>query len=138
MPDKGVFCYSVHMDVLAFILNLPWTALGLLGALLSVPTSIQLTSKPLAIIFSVRSFWWYTWMPGKGSVRAITNGHVIQLSPAILDKDLEHELIHVEQYERAPLIHPFLYAWQYCRHGYRKNKYEDEAYRRSSSKYIGS
>ncbi len=125
------------MRFIAFILNLPYTIIGLLGAMLSVPCKIAVTQRPLAIVVNIRSFWWYHWLPGKKNVRAITNGHVIQLGPAIFDKDREHELIHVEQYEREPFIHPFLYVWQSFKHGYRKNKYEDEAYTRSGSKYIG-
>lgn len=76
-------------------------------------------------------------MPGKKGVRAITNGHIIQLGPLELEKDLEHELIHVEQYEREPFIHPFLYWWQSHKYGYRKNKYEDEAYLRAGNVYKG-
>lgn len=126
------------MRVIIFILNIPWTVIGLLGAMLSMPAKVDLVSSPLAIVITVRSFWWYSWLPSKKSVRAITNGHIIQLSPKVLDRDLEHELIHVEQYEREPFVHPFLYVWQLYKNGYRKNKYEDEAYIRSDSKYIGN
>jgi hypothetical protein len=43
------------------------------------------------------------------NARASAIGHVVILGPNLEDKDLEHELIHVEQYERMPLIQPFLY-----------------------------
>ncbi len=71
----------------------------------------------------------------KKGVRAITNGHVIQLGPLEREKDLEHELIHVEQAEREPFIHPLLYLVESRKHGYRQNKYEDEAYTRASNEY---
>lgn len=68
-------------------------------------------------------------------VRAITNGHIIQLGPLEQLKDLEHELVHVERSIREPLIHSILYMLESRRNGYRKNKYEDEAYERAKNKY---
>lgn len=123
------------MQYVAFILNLPWTILGIFAALLSIPKKASIRSNPLAIIVRVRSFWWYTWLPGKAGVRAITNGHLVQIGPLEQKKDLEHELIHVEQAVREPLIHPILYSIESIKHGYRVNKYEAEAYRRASNKY---
>ena len=66
----------------------------------------------------------------------MTIGNIILLTPKILDRDLEHELIHIEQYNRSPFVHPFLYWWELLKHGYRKNKYEQEAYEKSESVYI--
>jgi len=120
---------------LAFILNLPWTIIGLVLAIISLPKSMQFSSQELGIIVYVRSFWWYTWLPSKKGIRAITNGHVISLGPTADIKDCQHELIHVEQSIREPLIHPFLYSWQSFRHGYRNNKYEVEAYTKSGSRF---
>lgn len=70
--------------------------------------------------------------------RAVANGHCVQLGPHILENDLAHELIHVEQAIRQPFIHPFLYVWETQRHGYRYNKYEIEAYDKSASIYTES
>ena len=67
----------------------------------------------------------------------MTNGHIIQISPLEQDKELEHELVHVQQAIREPLIHPFLYALESHKHGYRNNKYEVEAYQRAGNKYTG-
>lgn len=120
------------MNILVFLLNLPWTLAGLALAILSIPSKVELRLKPMVIIFRVRSLWWYRWLPGKNGTRATTNGHIIQLSPSVLKNDIQHELIHVEQHTREPFIHPFLYVWQSARYGYAKNKYEVEAYERTS------
>ena len=63
-------------------------------------------------------------------------GNVVMFSPKILPNDLEHELVHVEQAMKAPLIHPFLYWLETARKGYRHNKYEEEAYDRAGNIYI--
>ncbi len=122
------------MQLIAFILNLPWTILGLILTLLSLPRGIEIRKKPLSIIFKVRGFWWYSWLPGKKNVRAITNGHIVQLGPLENPKDLEHELVHVEQAIREPLIHPLLYTIENMRHGYTENKYEKEAYEKADNR----
>jgi len=74
-------------------------------------------------------------MSGKAGVRAMTNGQVINMGPLEQKKDLEHELIHVEQAIREPLVHPILYVLESRKHGYRQNKYEAEAYERAGNKY---
>lgn len=63
-------------------------------------------------------------------------GHVVMLGPLEKEKDLEHELIHVEQWIREPFIHFFLYNIELMRHGYRNNKYEVEAYDRAGNIYL--
>lgn len=85
-----------------------------------------------------KSFWWYRWIPGKAGVRAMTNGHLVQLGPLEQTKDLEHELIHVEQAIREPFVHPFLYVLESRKNGYRQNKYEVEAYERAGNEYSSS
>lgn len=122
----------------AFLCNLPWTIIGLLAALLSVPTSMNYTTQPFAIIFRVGSFWWLTWMPWYKGARAITNGHVVSVGPNADIRDLQHELVHVEQGIRYPLIFPFLHTIEWLRRGYRNNKYEAEAFARSGSRYTGN
>lgn len=67
----------------------------------------------------------------------MTNGHTIQLGPLEQEGDIDHELIHVEQAIREPFIHPFLYQLERVKHGYRKNKYECEAYSRAGNTYTG-
>ena len=123
-------------SLLSFTLNLPYTIAGLITGLISVPRSILIRKKPLSIVVEVKSFWWakYTYLR---RARAMTVGHTILLGPKILDRDLEHELIHVRQYEQEPLVYPLLYYTELIRKGYRNSKYEDEAYRKSGSIYKG-
>ncbi len=107
--ESVIFWYDEPMQYIAFILNLPWTLLGFLLMIISLPYKVDFKKQPLAIIFYVKSFWWYSWLPSKRRMRGITNGHVIQLGRLEEKGDLEHELIHVEQAIREPFIHPFLY-----------------------------
>ena len=117
----------------AFILNIPYSIIGVLFTILSVPKSISFYSKPLAVVIRVHSMWWTVgYMKG---ARAVTIGHLILLSPTTEAGDLEHELVHVEQHQRAPLIYPFLYYRELMKRGYRKNKYEEEAYQRAGNLY---
>lgn len=118
-----------------YLLNLPWTFLGLLCSLLSFPNKVTLNRNPRAIVISIQSFWWYAWLPGMKGARAMAIGNVVLLGPHILDKDLEHELVHTEQFNREPLIHPILYWCQSLRYGYRNNKYEKEAYDKAGNIY---
>ncbi len=124
------------MTLLGLVLNLPWTLLGVLGALLSRPTGVTLSTSPPAIIVRVKSLWWLGWLPSYRGVRAATLGNLILEGPHLLPRDSQHELIHVEQAMRRPLIHPILYAAQSLRHGYRNNPYEQEAYRRARNTYV--
>ncbi len=124
------------MKFLALILNLPWTLIGLIGAVLSMPTGVKISMKPFALIFRVKSFWWLDWIPAYRGARALANGNVVQLGPLADEKDLVHELIHVQQYEREPFVHFFLYSLESARHGYRNNKYEQEAYSKAGNRYV--
>jgi len=63
-------------------------------------------------------------------------GNVVLLASTADFADLHHELIHVEQFERKPFVHPFLNWYQLWRFGYRGDKYEREAYERSGSRYF--
>lgn len=72
----------------------------------------------------------------KGS-RAMTIGHIILLSPKVLKNDLEHEIIHVRQCDKYPVIYPILYLYELLKRGYRQNRFEDEAYTLSKSVYQG-
>jgi hypothetical protein len=122
----------------AFLLNLPWTIGALFAALLSVPQKASIHRHPFALVFEVKSFWWLTWLKGYRNARAITQGSVVILGPKLLPNDIEHELIHIEQLKRAPFIQPFLYGIESLKHGHSpKNKYENEAYSKSNSTYLG-
>ncbi len=123
------------MVIIATILNLPWTFLGILLALASVPAHLSFR-RPGAMVIRVRSFWWQSWLKGRKGVRAMSIGSVVILGGNLLENDLEHEIIHVEQALRRPFIHPVLYMYQSLRYGYRQNKYEIEAYEKARNKYI--
>lgn len=123
------------MRLIIFILNLPFTLIGIVPTILSVPYSMKLINNPYAFVFKVKKFWWS--FGHMKNVRAMTVGHIILLSPKILKNDLEHEIIHVKQGERYPLISPFLYWYELFTKGYRQNRFEDEAYTLSKSIYKG-
>lgn len=119
--------------MIPFILNFPYTLTGLVVTLISFPTSVKFHTDPLAIIFNVKKIWSAVgYMRG---ARAAAIGHIVLLSPSTEAKDLEHELVHVRQYQRLPLIFPILYHIEFIRNGYRNNKYEDEAYRLAENTY---
>lgn len=126
------------MKNLIFLLNFPWSVIGLITALISLPKRIKFSKSPPAIIFYINSFWWYRWIPRFKKVRGITNGHVVSLSDEADDLDLKHELIHVEQNMRYPLISGFVFGFEQLVHGFgpTKNRFEKEAYERSRSRYI--
>ena len=123
------------MNIIAFILNLPWTILGMISSIFSFPHRVEISWKPFAFVIYVRSFWWWRLLGFKGNPRAIANGHCVQIGPRADEADLPHELIHVEQAIREPFIHPILYMLETRKNGYRNNKYEVEAYSRSGSRY---
>jgi hypothetical protein len=119
--------------MVAFILNLPYTIVGLLLALVSVPKKIYFQKNPYTFIVTVKNFWWvFGYMK---NARAMASGHTILIGPNVKKKDLEHELIHVEQHQRMPLIQPILYYIELMRKGYKENKYEKEAYGRAGNFY---
>jgi len=123
------------MKIILFLVNLPFTLTGFVPVILSGPESVRFINNPYAFVFNVKGFWW-----GFGflkNARAITVGHIILLSEKELKNDLEHEIIHVEQCDRYPVIFPLLYLYERIRKGYRKNRFEDEAYRLSNSVYWG-
>jgi len=124
------------MVLIGILLNLPWTILGLVGGLVSGPKRIRFSNTPPAIILSIRGFWWLAWLPGYKGVRAATWGNTVVEGPHLLPNDDKHELIHVEQAMRRPLIHPILYTIESLKHGHKNNRYEQEAYHRAGNKYL--
>lgn len=121
------------MKVISIILNTPWTLCGLLLGLISVPK--KATFRDGAIIITIRSWWWTALFPWMRGVRGTANGSTILLGPNQEPKDLEHELIHIEQHARYPLIYPLLYTIETLRFGYRNNRFEREAYQKAGNIY---
>lgn len=60
-------------------------------------------------------------------------GNTIVLGPKIGKFDLEHEIVHVNQYLRYPLIFPILYYIELFKKGYKNNKYEKEAFEKQTN-----
>jgi len=122
--------------MLSLFLNLPYSSLGIMIAVFSVPKlKINLNKNPLAIILYVQGFWW-TFAHMKNA-RAMAIGNVVILGPKLEPGDLEHELVHIEQWQREPFIQIFLYWRELWKNGYRNNKYEVEAYSRAGNIYKG-
>ena len=129
---------KIIMDLLIILLNSPWSAIGIFNAILSLPKKIKFSKNPPAIIFYVRSFWWYRWLPSRSKVRGITNGHIISLTDEADQLDLKHELIHVEQGMRYPFISGPLFLYEQILHWSdpMSNRFEKEAYERSGSRFL--
>lgn len=121
--------------LLFLILDLPFTLIGLIPVILSRPYRFTFNKNPYAFIFKVRKLRGLITVSKKA--RAATIGHTILLGPRELKNDLEHEIIHVKQAERYPVIYQPLYLYETLKHGYRQNRFEDEAYRLSNSVYEG-
>jgi hypothetical protein len=92
------------------------------------------TPVPLPSAVQLRRSRLLPWLGGKlaGMTRppaAVTLGRVILVHPDVVPSErlLRHELAHVEQWSRHPLIFPFSYIRAHIRHGYRDNPYEIEA-----------
>ena len=77
-------------------------------------------------------------MPARKGIRGITNGHIISLNDEADELDLKHELIHVEQHMRYPLISGILFLFEQIRHWSNpmSNRFEKEAYQRSGSRFL--
>ena len=117
------------------ILNLPWTILGVIIGLISIPKKISFSNK--ALIFKTSSWWWtklFSYMKG---VRGQAIGSVVILGQNALPFDLEHELIHINQHRKYPLIFPFLYFFEHIRVGYKNNRFEKEAYLKAGNEFKG-
>lgn len=118
------------------LLNSPWSFIAVIAVLLSFPRKVSFSKNPPAIIFYIKSFWWYRWLPGKTGIRAAALGNIVFTSTWADDRDLGHELIHVQQYMRKPFIQAFFYFFEMLQHGTKlENKYEKEAYEKSGSRY---
>ena len=121
--------------MISFVLNLPYTlTLFILGVTCGVKY-IRFNKNPFAVIIKIRNFWW------KGFIyknsRAMASGNTILLGPREEEHDLEHELVHVRQFAKLSFVYPIFYIFETLKHGYRNNKFEDEAYRLSGSIYRG-
>lgn len=88
----------------------------------------------------------FQWLPGfMPTVQGITLWNTVYLKkrycpidPGRLDlvELLLHELVHVVQFRRGPLVFPLRYLYDYVRVGYRSNPAEEEARNRSEELII--
>lgn len=119
----------------SFFLNLPYTIVGVLFGVALFPASVTWDKRHFAIIFRVKADYpQFGYLKGW---RAMAIGNAVLLNPRVEDKDLEHELVHVDQFGAYPLIYPALYYWEILTKGYRMNRFEDEAYTKAGNVYRG-
>lgn len=115
-----------NMKAITFILNLPWSLLGLLCGLLSLPQNIKVDKPQSVVIINVKRLWMneiFLWH----RVRGLTLGNTVLLSE-LSNSTYNHEIVHVRQFMKMPLIFPLFYCAELIKNGYRGNKYEKEAY----------
>ncbi len=117
-----------------FLLNVPYTVMGIVYALLSLPQHVAWDVPHHTLVFKAKTNWWLYFYARHA--RGIAMGHVVILFPNCLPNDLAHELIHVEQHDRYPIIFPILYSYESLKNGYRNNRFEAEAYERTGSIHI--
>ncbi|MDB5245204.1 MAG: hypothetical protein JWN90_309 [Parcubacteria group bacterium] len=118
----------------AFILNLPYTFVGIITALVLFPKKVTFNKENSALVFYVKGeYVFFTYMKGW---RGMALGNVVIPNPREFPNDLEHELIHLEQYRRYPLIMFWMNLLELLRKGYKNNRFEIEAYARSNSLYV--
>ncbi len=117
------------MNYLAYLLNLPWSLLGLCNAFFSIPVRIQI--KKNALVFHSQCCGLVHFYAPKA--KGVTLGNIIIVKKSAPQNITNHELIHIEQAMREPFLFQILYIVELLRKGYWKNKYEIEAYNRSNS-----
>jgi len=132
------------MNALVAVLLIAWASpaslLGLLAGVLGLATGGHMRRRGRVIeCYGGFVEWLLARMfPRPLGALAMTLGHVVLgRNEAALDITRQHELVHVEQYERwGPLFIPAyllcsLVLWLRGRDGYLENPFEVEAYRRA-------
>src|SRR3989344_2808890 len=77
---KSVMGLNLY-NMIGFILNIPWSVMGLLAGIVSVPKTVAWNAKSYAVIMTVKSLWWAIgYMKG---ARAMAIGHIVLLGPKI-------------------------------------------------------
>lgn len=110
----------------SFILNIGWSLLGFVVAIISLPIKIKFEPVAKISVIEVKRLWIGEIFLQR-RIRGMAFGRIILLSEAKNEFTFAHELIHVRQYDRMPLIFPFLYCLETARVGYEKNRFEEEA-----------
>lgn len=137
---------KIVKKIFLILLNLPYSILCFFGALFSLPRKIEIRGPGLIIyardfsLIKIYNFLVHAElrkvMKNK-SPKGYALGHVVVIRDDIsedqIEKIIQHELVHVEQGERYPLIFPILSIIETFRHGYANNRFEMEAYDRSDT-----
>jgi len=117
-------------QLVQFFVNLPWTIIGTLNAIISLPIRVEIVPGRLTVIIWVKSI---RFIPKR--FNGWTCGHAILVKTNVLHDDdvtaeriKSHELVHVEQFDKFWGIFPFIYLAEHLRHGYHGNRFELEAY----------
>jgi len=109
-----------------FLLNLPWTTLGILVGAVSLPANVKINRTPTVIVVYVKRLW-LNEIFLRRRVWGFTLGNTVLLDKQADGSVYNHELVHIRQFERLPLVFPLLYCVECVRKGYRRNEYEEEA-----------
>ena len=116
---------------IAIVLNFPWSLLGFFYGALSLPANIKIDKAQSVIIVKVKRLWINEIFLGR-KVRGFTLGNTVLLSDITDGNIYSHEIIHVEQFTKIPLLFPLFYLVESMKNGYQANKYEKEAYQRTN------
>lgn len=116
---------------LALILNLPWSIVGIIFTLVSLPIGINnFNFNFVTLLINVKRVWLIEIFYGK-RIKGVTLGNIILLSNIADEATIKHELVHSKQYINNPFIFIILYFIELIKHGYQENIYEIEARRLS-------
>ncbi len=124
------------MQLVQFLINLPWTIFGLLNALISQPVEVEINLSRLTLIIWVKNI---KFIPSE--FFALTCGHVILIKMKArnqqrrwgydAEKLKQHEFVHVKQFDRFWGFFPLIYSIESLLHGYNENHFELEAKKKS-------
>ncbi len=114
------------MKAVVFVLNIPWSLLGLLCGLLSLPKNIRMDKFQFLLVVNVKRLWINEIFLGR-KAKGFTAGNTVLLSDASDNGTYNHEIVHARQFMKMPLIFPLFYCAEYVKNGYQGNKYEKEA-----------
>ena len=124
------------MNWIAWILNIPYTLFGILVGIISVPRKILVIRHNGLPVIIIKVWTLKTILVPRA--RGVAFASTVLLGPLEFESDLEHELVHTEQFLRWPVVFPLINAYELVMHGYRNNRFEDEAYTRAGNEYRGS
>ncbi len=94
--------------------------------IISLPRKIRFERTAKVFMLDVKRLWLGEIFLGR-RIKGQAFGRVVLLSEAKDEFTFRHELVHVRQYDRMPLIFPLLYCLEIIRNGYSRNRYEEEA-----------